>query len=437
MKLNYRNKFYFLCFLYKLAIEVCYAVAIGNIYGYSGIDINFDAVKEILSWVMLVIIIMFSRALIRNYYLHMVNDFLIVFSYIPTIALWGIKDGITYGGIGATALYCIMMIFGGSLIESFMKIKHVTVRQIQDEMPLDNKNNFTIISVLSILFLLIMLVCHQIIAPDRWIVSLTDSLSARLEIRETYIPALIRYTYMILGSSLAPVLFVFSLKMKKLPIAVINLLTSYLAYTINGMKTYILIYVVAVGFYYLSTRSSDIVHFFVRMLEVLSLSWVGGFVIWKIFGNSILLAYLHRLFTIPAEIHYYYFDFFSKNELLFLRDSVGRFLAKSPYDPSASRVIGSIYYSNDVTNATDGLFSDFFANFGYVGLIIYPFIVFFVMALLERQLKRNGVYVTITVTFILLIVLINNTFFTWLITGGYLFSLILVYIIDKLKIRRQ
>ena len=150
-----------------------------------------------------------------------------------------------------------------------------------------------------------------------------------------------------------------------------------------------------------------------------------------------MLAYLHRLFTIPAEIHYYYFDFFSKNELLFLRDSVGRFLAKSPYDPSASRVIGSIYYSNDVTNATDGLFSDFFANFGYVGLIIYPFIVFFVMALLERQLKRNGVYVTITVTFILLIVLINNTFFTWLITGGYLFSLILVYIIDKLKIRRQ
>lgn len=434
-KKNYRSRLAIIFIFYKIVVEVNYAQGIGSHFSYTGIEIQFDFIKYLCSWLMMVVIIICSNYMTRNCYISIVNTILIFFSYIPTIALWGIKDGITFGAIFATSIYCLSMNTVGCIFTSITKkwFPNGNMDYIIDKY--ENKESQSIIILISILCLVIMIVCHQIVAPDRWSLSLSESLSARLEIREAYIPSIIKYMYMIIGGAMAPAMFSFGLKMKNKWLILCNLAVSYLAYTINGMKTYILIYAVIIFFYFLSKRSNKIFYFQVRLGEALIAAWSFSLIVWKTNGSYILISYLHRLFTVPAEIHYYYYDFFRSNEFLFLRDSIGRFFAESPYSPSASRVIGSLYYHNNYTNATNGMFSDFYANFGYIGLIIYPFLVFFAMVLLEKQIKAQGSFLTLSIIFISLIVLINNTFFTWLITGGYVFNVVLMYVINKIRIK--
>ncbi len=435
LKKTYKSRLAIIFIIYKIVIEINYSQVIGNYFSYTGINIKFDFVKYICSWLMMTAIIICSNYIAHNCYISIINTILIFFSYIPTISLWGIKEGITFGGIFATSVYCLLMNIAGCIFTSLTKkwLPNGNQDYIIDEHK--NKESQLIIILISILCLFIMIICHQIVAPDRWSLSLSESLSARLEIRESYIPSIIKYMYMIIGGAMAPAMFSFGLKMKNKWLILCNLLISYLAYTINGMKTYVLIYAVIIFFYFLSKKSSKISFIQVRLGEALIAAWTFSFILWKTTGIYILSSYLHRLFTVPAEIHYYYYDFFKTNELLFLRDSVGRFLSESPYYPSASRVIGSLYYHNNYTNATNGMFSDFYANFGYIGLIIYPCLVFLTMVLLEKQVKTQGSFLALSVIFISLIVLINNTFFTWLITGGYVFNVVLMYVIRKIRIK--
>ncbi len=63
-------------------------------------------------------------------------------------------------------------------------------------------------------------------------------------------------------------------------------------------------------------------------------------------------------------------------------------------------------------NCTNGMFSDFYANFGYVGFIIYSIMIFICFYVLFKVLEKMGNFITISTTFILALVLFSSTFFT-------------------------
>ena len=430
------TKIFIVCILYKILIELSYIYGISVFLDYSGIEIQFSMLKYLFSWMAFVVITGWSIFGVKSDYIGNINIILLVFSYIPTMSLWGIKKGIGWSGILVIFFYFIMMIIGCQLIQKILNVKKKNKNS--DSIIFDDKNkkHYVILLLISVIIFFIMLLFHQMVIPNRWSLALSDSLSARLEARTIVIPTVFRYIYMITATAIAPILFVYSMAMNKKLCMLINLTTSYLAYLYNGMKTYILIYAFIIGIFILAKRKDSILDIIYKIIGGLSALWALGILTWKAIGNNFFLAYLHRMFTLPAEMHYYYYDFFSKNELIYLRDSVGRFWGTSPYTPSASRVIGKIYYFSETNNATNGLFSDFFANFGFVGLIVYPIIIFGVFWLLGKQLEDYSNFSVLSITFILLIVLMNNTFFTWLLTGGYIFSLILIRVIRRVKIRK-
>lgn len=434
IKIDERLKLFMSGILLKIMIEFGYALCLSKIYFYWDMAIYLDVGKYLFSWFVVILILWISCYRIKHDLLGMANLFFLIFSYIPTISLWGIKKSITWGGIIATFIYCIFMMTGCFLIQNYKSKKNKKKDTEYQIFRKNDKSHFFIIKILSVAVLLFVIIFHQIYAPGRFMLSLDSALSARLEMREVSMPTIFNYLYMMLGCSVVPIMFVYCVDVKKYLYALINLLSSYFLYTINGMKTWIAVYILIIGVWVLY----KLFHSEIKVIRMLTLGisalWGGSIACYITLQSRTILPFLHRIFTVPAEMHFYYYDFFQKNSFMYLRDSIARHIFGSPFDQTVSRMIGALYYSNADTNASNGLFSDFYANFGYIGLIIYPIAIFCCIKVLNNLLEGFSRFVRLSVLFVALMYLYDNPFFTWLLTGGYIVVLIVIYLIRKTKI---
>jgi membrane protease YdiL (CAAX protease family) len=110
-----------------------------------------------------------------------------------------------------------------------------------------------------------------------------------------------------------------------------------------------------------------------------------------VFGTFNLTAlFVSRILITPSLLTQKYFEFFSVNELVLMRDSVFRFFAESPYPLSMARMIGLAQFGNADTNANASIFATSFGDFGYVGLIGIPAIAGIVLRLFDVATSRFG-----------------------------------------------
>ena len=97
------------------------------------------------------------------------------------------------------------------------------------------------------------------------------------------------------------------------------------------------------------------------ILQIIELSFSAVIVISTmisgLFNKNMFSALVYRMFSLPAEIHYDYYDFFRENPLLFLRQSILSRWFTAPYDTEASVIIGSstkYFFVGDYNNASNG-----------------------------------------------------------------------------------
>ena len=154
---------------------------------------------------------------------------------------------------------------------------------------------------------------------------------------------------------------------------------------------------------------------------------VGVFVIAYITASFIVpsqmfVALGDRILNGPAAGHFNYYDFFSNdgNPLLYLRESIFRLFADSPYEELTSQIIGSSskYYSGAYNNMNNGLFSIAYANFGIAGVIIQPILIVTTYTLIMRQIASYDKIIQYILTILYALFLISTSYFSWLLTGG-------------------
>lgn len=150
----------------------------------------------------------------------------------------------------------------------------------------------------------------------------------------------------------------------------------------------------------------------------------------KVFG-----ALLYRLLFIPAEAHFYYFDFFQTNELLYLRQSILRFFGTSPYEKEVSVLIGSdLKYTliGTYNNLNNGLFSDAYSNFGVFGALLYPIFIILTIYFVEKNFKRFDVDIRYSIYIGMAMFFISAPFFTSLLTGGVIVLILFCGFLKKI-----
>lgn len=153
-----------------------------------------------------------------------------------------------------------------------------------------------------------------------------------------------------------------------------------------------------------------------------------GFIANMLYDNIMPSSmFLRRVFFLPALLNQYYFDFFADNHL-YLSHSIFKYFVDYPYPHLPSHMIGLKYFNNVDMGANNGIISDGFMNFGYVGIIVNIAIIAFIISLL-KAIRINELLFPIV--FLFIFSLNSSALLTVLLTHGLLLFLILSIFYNK------
>ena len=135
---------------------------------------------------------------------------------------------------------------------------------------------------------------------------------------------------------------------------------------------------------------------------------------------------------LPPLLTSQYYDFFSTNELVYLRDGIlGKLGFASPYNELIPRVIGNFYYNSSDINANTGICGDDFAQFGWVSLIIYPLVRVWLLQLFDYVSSGLNMKLVLLISVLYAFSFISGSMTMILLTKGFLLVCILLFLLPR------
>lgn len=205
----------------------------------------------------------------------------------------------------------------------------------------------------------------------------------------------IGYLYQWIIYIIIPFIIAYCLVKKKVLISIILFICIFILFLYSGNKTSLFsIPLILVG-YILSQRKSTNL----KLFSLFSLGILFSTLIYLALGNyNFYTLFVRRVLLLPAQIKFYYYDFFSHNNYVGFENTLwGSIFGFDPqYSYGVSNTIGSIYYNSIDCNANAGFMAEGYMRFGILGIFI-AFIVFaFVLYLLNMLQKKTGYTFTMT-----------------------------------------
>lgn len=266
--------------------------------------------------------------------------------------------------------------------------------------------------------------------------SLSDSTAARLELRANSMPTILSYIFVLLGGVLLPYLFARFLSNRKYVYALISFVLGFLLFSVNGMKTWIFLYLFGFLLILLCkffAQKKWLIIFSIN-IGMIALSFLCVIFYVK-FQTVNYLSQFGRVVCIPNGIGFRSINFFIKEEnpYLYLRESILRHIFDTPYEGGSDFYLD--YGANSTINSArsnNGLWGDAFRNFGLFGMVIYPIFFSWTFSIIIKQSKKDKDSLRIFMIFLMIWNSVNTSFFTWLLTGGVI---VLIFIDSFFKER--
>lgn len=277
--------------------------------------------------------------------------------------------------------------------------------------------------VIILLTIVVVLYTSYVYTGFRFHFSFADVYDLRFEAREFDLPTIFNY---IMASSalILPLSMVYFLSKKKYIYSILIFFLVLLNFGIGGHKAIIMMMIVSICGYYFYTfkRIKYLPIFFIFLVTTcLLIDTIGGLI-----GVRVLF--------IPSSIHYSYYEFFSVNEFDYWREGIlSRFGAETPYKGGIMYLVGQHMSGSEELKmaANNGLFSDAYYNFGYVGVVVFPFMVSALLKLFDRLVVGIDERILFTGIVSIAMTLMSATFTTALLTGGLIYLMIFLQSIPK------
>ena len=410
-----------LVLLYKLILECCLIPSYFSVWAYmfDGIVIEFDFAKSVISYVYLIcLFLIYSIFNQRSAQHDFVFKMILYLTVVPSLALFSSVESISllFG-----AYPCIYFLILSLLICVIPASKHHLSLKMKYIRNLD-------LAVLLIAFAFSFAFWVYLGFPIT--LDLSDTYDQRMSMRAISLPSIINYFYLMLGNAVVPYLFAKALMNKKTVLAIISLVTGILLFFSNGMKTWLVLYLIGLGVFVLfKFFRGNYTRIIIALEALFNIGILGAQFVFKAIGNNFLLGQLGRILVIPPRIGFQSIEFFSQpnHELLFLRESILKSFFETPY------VGGSDFYINYGANSTltssranNGLWGDAFRNFGFFGMIIYPILLVIIIQLVINSMKHQKENLQLFIILLLVWSSLNMSYFTWLLTGGIIILVLLL-----------
>jgi len=398
----------FLIILYKFTLDYIYAEILSPLYSYYGFTMDFSANKYMLTiGVVFILMKPMLNLLRKGNGSSMVIFLLSIVYFIPGCTVFALAN-LDDRYFVFFLVYWVILVSTQLLLPT---IKGNLFHRIENPIIF----NYIIIG-----FAVVAIMISGIYTGFRLHFTLKNIYDLRLSARELNLPSIAEYmlsaSYVIL-----PLGTMYYIVNKRRSMVQILMFVQFLSYSFNGKKSvlFTMLVVALIGKFYNENRQRWIVSAFV------GLNFIGMVEALLGDGTSDIVRLIHRrVFFTPPLLGSYYFEFFSANGFDYLRQSILRwFGVTSTYAVPIQRLIGLQYYNNIETNANTGMCGDAFANFGWLGLF-YPLLIILALRVFDKSSRNLDPRITALMWVLLFYKFINGTFFSIMLTGGFIITCI-------------
>lgn len=420
-------EYYILIVIYRSLLDFAYSKIIYPIYAYSGFEYNMNPVIYILSWVLIIV----SAKAVISAYRNKDNkiSFEILFllylmSLVPfssMMAFGAVKDSF----VVANTIYWIFLLF--------FILRHRWIRRYNTvglSAGIRKLGDIQLIAIALVLGLITIYISGRY-ARFRMNFNLLGVYELRSEASNNSLPTIIQY-FFAWGRTIGSILIAYYIRKKKYGWAVFCVLFELLSFGYDGSKSTFFLLILAVGINFLPRMGMEKINKWVLRGFVILVCCCN--LIYIIMGNYIPASIIvRRVLYLPVEIARNYFDFFTTHQPDYLKQSFLRYLGLQSNYEAIPFMIGRIYYNAPSMSANNGLISDAIANFGYIGILIYPWIISIVFKWLDRSAKGLDPRIYVTVAVYVSLVMTNSFFTTIFLTHGLLVAIIVLSMMKREK----
>jgi hypothetical protein len=403
--------------IFRILIDYIYLNIIYPNYNYIGFLNNSTTQSTIISYSLFLFFVpLFLRVTKDNKISAQITSLLFLISFVPMSSV------IRFMPIG----FWFLILY--SIYWFLLLIFYIVVPDINLSTSL-TKRSLTLIRVCLILMIASVLFISGKYFSFRVNLDLLNVWELRKQERALDMPIILRYFETIAGNVL-PFFLVYFLYVKKNLVALLIGFILLLDFSIAGAKTVFFNLIISfIGYWLLKSRQVPMFTWGLNILSALAI------VETKVLHSFWLVAIIiRRVLFVPSVLNYYYYDYFSKNEPDFLRQGILRWFGlSSPYETHIPRLIGSQYYGNIETNANNGLFSDAFMNFNFLGVFIFPLILIIIFKLYDSTSEGLNPRLLFLPVVVCTISFISSSFSTALLTQGVFLQLIILYYMPREK----
>ncbi len=411
--------FLFLTLVFFGLSSIAYSQFVVPLFGYTGLTGGFQLEKfafASLLLIFLVIILPHKQGLITS-----ILGIVIFLVMVPNATFYAFGPG--------THEYILIQAFGFTVLILTTKFVNTPVPRLLSLSP--KLLLFALVAIAGLYFAALVLngnLRYFNLDPTK-IYSIRSSAADNL-------PGIFSYISPVVSGVIIPLLTVMAAAKKRIGFLVISMFMALMLYAITAHKSPVAYAIACVFFYWFATSTNRLLFFFGAALCALVTLSIADFYIFlervetsgeasnQLFGSILF----RRALMVPAQITYFWIDFFSTNPQTFWADSfITLGLIESPYTVSAPQLIGQEYFNRDNMSANVGWIPSGYANAGLVGVVLYSILIGLFLTFLRTISKKLGERFTLASSMpILVVILISSDFVTALMTHGLMaFVLIL------------
>lgn len=406
----HKFSFYLCCILFRAVLDISYIMVVSDLFEYAGFNYSFYLMNYMISWIVYIT----SLFVVKDRLLS-VSDYFFLTALLGVIAPLSSLFGLDSDRNAYPLIVTFSSIF---FIFAFLSFKTISFRKLK---TIKDGNKIAIaISICFVGFL----VFWYLKTGVRLNLDLSKVYQYRNENAELSSGGLLAYTntwtYQIFTIYL---LAIFLLKRNFLLVAIILIIQIFF-FAASTHKSILFYPVILFGLWYYFSKSTSAIVIPISF----SIIVCSGLFTYHFYDDIwVSSLFIRRVFYVPANLTYVYFEFFSNNPFVFWSNSVLSFLIEYPYNDTVSHVIG-LYLGEKDLGANNGFVSSGYGHAGLAGVFIYSIILAFTLKLInDMSLNRCPPWLSIGIAFVpIRALLISSDLFTVMLTHGFIIAILLI-----------
>ncbi|OED64576.1 hypothetical protein A143_09680 [Vibrio splendidus ZS-139] len=412
-----RNVFLFWLIIFRIFLDFSYIYFVSDIFGYDGFDLKIELPNYIISWVMCLPFFLLLNGKLKNVrdYTEIFWALLVVF---PIVSMFGLNSD---NPIDVPLLYLFSFF-------TFYILVRIKLFKLSGIPKVRNGLKFGLIICISFVVLLVINYAKSGVSLNLNFLKVYEFREGNSELSSGGILTYINiWTYKVFNITL----LCLALFYRKYLYALIIFTVQIYFFAASAHKSVLFIAILVISIWWAFKERDTLILFPVSLVSVIIIALFQFY-----YTSDITLAsiFIRRLFYIPAQLGYYYYEFFSSNEYVYWSNTILSPLLTYPYPDSISHTVGN-YMGRSGSGANNGLIASGYAHAGIFGVFIYTV----VFALLVKLIEFLGMRI-FPLWFLLSIFIVpissavlNSDLLTTLSTHGFGVAIFILYLIRKEK----